>query len=224
MATPSPPASKYVLNLEVEGRLGMFADPSTGTNRESYPCPTYSATKGIFESVFFMPTVEVVPLWVEICSPTIWMPYFYKSNSSPLRKNNQIKSNNAQIIRESVLCDPCFKLCAVAVDNPDVEPSEEYAEINQAHSYQEQFLRHLRHGWRRRHPALGRSEFLCSYWGPLRPETRPVREENHEIPSMLWSIHSEPVRGEEVRPKFALDVEIREGVLDYWGFETVEAS
>ncbi len=45
--------SHYSVQVEVGGPLAMFARPDTGATPTSYPVPTWSAAKGIFESIAF---------------------------------------------------------------------------------------------------------------------------------------------------------------------------
>jgi len=55
----------------VYGRKALFSDPLTrvGGEKFSYPIPTYQALKGIAESVFWKPTIVIVPLRVRILNP-----------------------------------------------------------------------------------------------------------------------------------------------------------
>jgi CRISPR-associated protein Cas5d len=41
----------YLVSLEVAGPLAMFTRPDTGGTPTSYPAPTWSAAKAMFESV-----------------------------------------------------------------------------------------------------------------------------------------------------------------------------
>ena len=54
------------------------ADFPTGT---SYPAPTYAAAKGLFESIVWLKSAEVVPTRVEICAPLLkkYIDRFYKN-------------------------------------------------------------------------------------------------------------------------------------------------
>lgn len=60
-------ASAYDVQFEVEGPAAMFARPDTGSTPISYPVPTFSAAKGMFEAVLRRPHVYVQPTLVEIC-------------------------------------------------------------------------------------------------------------------------------------------------------------
>ena len=46
--------SRYTVRIEVAGLLAMFARPDTGGTPTSYPAPTWSAAKGILESIAFL--------------------------------------------------------------------------------------------------------------------------------------------------------------------------
>ena len=45
--------NEYQVSLEIAGPAAMFTRPDTGTTPISYPLPTWSAAKGIFESIAF---------------------------------------------------------------------------------------------------------------------------------------------------------------------------
>jgi CRISPR-associated protein Cas5d len=44
----------YPVSIEVAGPLAMFTRPDTGGTPTSYPVPTLSACKGIFEAIAFL--------------------------------------------------------------------------------------------------------------------------------------------------------------------------
>lgn len=49
----STPRRDYHVSLEVAGPLAIFTRPDTGGTPTSYPVPTWSAAKGLFESIAF---------------------------------------------------------------------------------------------------------------------------------------------------------------------------
>ena len=59
----------YPVQIEVAAPLAMFARPDTGGTPTSYPVPTWSAAKGIFEAVAFLANGEAWfhPTRVEVC-------------------------------------------------------------------------------------------------------------------------------------------------------------
>lgn len=214
--------NKYPISMEVTGRFAMFADPSSGSNATSYPAPPKCAAKGIIEQVLFIPFVKIVPTKVEICNPlrTVTASTNYNGH---LRKSSLIKHGNPCQIREVCLFDVCYKIHGYVV-NIDPAPGSqsitkkamqyELKHINHAHSFVAQFERRLRRGRFYRQPHLGRSEFLCEYFGPLRDETTPDKTINLKIPAMLVSCFDRAVHGSKVEPTFA-PAEIKEGVLIY---------
>ena len=75
----------YEITLEIAGSTAMWTRPDTGDCPVSYPAPTYSAVKGIFESVLWGPAVDIVPFKTEICKPLHFHGYATNYNG-PLRK------------------------------------------------------------------------------------------------------------------------------------------
>jgi CRISPR-associated Cas5-like protein len=59
----------YPVQMEISGATAMWPRPDTGSSPVSYVAPTYSAVKGIFESVLRWKSVRVRPVKVEICRP-----------------------------------------------------------------------------------------------------------------------------------------------------------
>lgn len=69
-------ASKvYPLQMEIAGNTAIWTRPDTGDSPCSYPAPTYSAVKALFESVLWGPDVLVEPVKAEICSPIRYHSY-----------------------------------------------------------------------------------------------------------------------------------------------------
>jgi len=59
------------ISFEVYGDFALFCDPLTkiGGEKLSYPIPTYSALKGIVESIYFKPTLTMIVDEVRIMNP-----------------------------------------------------------------------------------------------------------------------------------------------------------
>lgn len=47
------PRKKYEVAMEIAGNTAIWTRPDSGDSPVSYPAPTYSAVKGIFESVLW---------------------------------------------------------------------------------------------------------------------------------------------------------------------------
>ena len=77
----------YPLLLEISGPTAMWTRPDTGSSPVPYVAPTFSAVKGIFESVLRWKSVNVRPARVEICAPV--QCHRYTTNyGGPLRASD----------------------------------------------------------------------------------------------------------------------------------------
>lgn len=210
-------APRYSVCLEVSGPLAMFARPDTGAAPTSYPAPTWSAAKGILESIAFFSDGDawLNPTRVEICrrrdAPGGAVTYQrYATNyGGPLRKPTNIRNGTGMQVFATVLSNVCYRLHAEIV-GPRGAPGR-----NPRHHLQDLFERRLTQGRCHRTPALGWSEFTCDYWGPPRPEETVVDEGlTLDVPSMLLSVWDRETSG-GYASRFAQDVRIERGRLVY---------
>ena len=51
----------YPIQFEIAGPTSMWTRPDTGDAPVSYPAPTYAAAKGLFESIVWLKSAEVMP-------------------------------------------------------------------------------------------------------------------------------------------------------------------
>lgn len=65
----------YPIACEISGPTAMWTRPDTGDAPVSYPAPSFAAVKGIFESIVWLKSAEVVPTRVEICAPLVFHAY-----------------------------------------------------------------------------------------------------------------------------------------------------
>lgn len=194
----------YSVEFEIQGPSAMFTRPDTGAAPVSYPAPTFSALKGMFESVARIKSAYIKPVKVEICSPIIYHRYF-NNYRGPLRKSG---TSNFQLAA-TILIDVCYKVYG---EIEEVEKAP-YGN-NHLHALQETFLRHLKQGCFHYTPCLGWKEFAPSYFGALRDSTIVDNSINLVIPSMLYSMFDKPENG-NIQPLFKQDVKIIEGVMYY---------
>lgn len=198
----------YSVSLEIAGPAAMFTRPDTGSTPISYPVPTFSAAKGMFEAVARKPRAFIRPTRVEVCKPVRYERYV-TNYGGPQRKPGQVKGNNNYQLIATILVDVCFRIWGT------VELAESSnGSVNQAHALQEIFVRRLQAGQSFYVPCLGWKEFVPSYFGPLREGSRPDKEVNLVIPSMLHSVFDRPTAG-KVAPTFRQDVKIRAGEMSY---------
>lgn len=204
----------YEIRMEVAGPTCLCSRPDSGDNPTSYPVPTYSMVKGLFEAILWGPAVEVIPKKVEVCAPIQW--HSYATNyGGPLKKAG---TENLQIFT-TVLIDVCYRLYAEVVPNPRKENIPEKARTwdshttSPGHAYQEIFNRRLKRGQSFDNLFLGWREFTPSYWGPFRPETQVLTElPDIHIPSMLRQVFPNGYQS-EFDPYYDVDLVIHKGVL-----------
>ncbi len=214
------PHTSYPVEMEIAGNTAIFTRPDSGDTPATYPAPTFSAVRGLFQSVLWLPSVSIIPRRVELCAPIIYHAYAC-NYGGPLRKPDAIQKGNNYQLFATVLCDVRYKLYADVMPCCDktVLPENALAwdrrTTSPGHAYQAIFNRRLKRGQSYAGLALGWKEFTPSYFGPLRPDTRVCSElPDILIPSMLRETFSGPY-GSAYRPIYDLNVCIHQGVLTY---------
>jgi CRISPR-associated protein Cas5d len=210
----------YSVCLEISGPSAMWTRPDTGDAPVSYPAPTFSAAKGLVESIVWLKSAEVVPTKVEICAPLVW--HTYTTNyGGPLRKSKIMKKGSSYQLLATVLVNVCYRVYAeVRPDNLADERLSDRAKAQRAiaqngpHAYQEMFERRLRNGQWHTIPCLGWREFIPDYVGPFRPETIVQADINTVIPTLLDRVFPNG-KFSAWQPAFRQNVDIQNGVLHY---------
>jgi CRISPR-associated protein Cas5d len=186
---------EYNVSLEVAGPLAMFARPDTGGTPTSYPAPTWSAAKGIFESIAFLSDGAgwICPTMVEVCR-AVGEPggrvrfQRYTTNyggplrESALRSTGIVSGGSGMQFFATVLNNVCYRLHGTVLG------PHRSAHNNARHYLQDLFERRLRQGRCFRTPCLGWSEFTCAYWGPLR-RTHVPRPDGPPEENKKWKEH-----------------------------------
>lgn len=210
----------YPIMMEVSGDTAMWTRPDSGDSPSSYPVPTYSAVKALFESVLWGPAVTIIPRKVEICAPVQYHSYV-TNYGGPLRKQDAIKKGNNYQLYATVLVDVCYRLYADVTLNPVKAHLPEKAltwdsrTTSPGHAYQEMFNRRLLRGQSYSTLSLGWSEFTASYFGPFREATRVCDDmPDVLITSMLREVFPDGYRS-GYRPVYDTDICIHQGVLVY---------
>ncbi len=213
--------NKYEIALEIAGATAMWTRPDTGDCPVSYPAPTYSAVKGIFESLLWGPAVQIMPTKVEICSPIQY--HNYQTNyGGPLRKMRVIAEGGGYQLLATVLIDVCYRLyadvshvsSAVKSRLPNKAAKWDKKTTSPGHAYQAIFSRRLKSGQCFSMPFLGWKEFAPSYFGEFRKRTEIQSDINMVIPSMLREVFP---GGYASECNFTYDqkVKISAGVMEY---------
>ena len=143
---------------------------------------------------------------MEVCRPIRYDRYV-TNYGGPLRKPGQITKNNNYQLIATVLVDVCYRIFAeVKEKTRSGQRKAEYGEV-----FKKEFNQRLQEGKAFYTPCLGWKEFVPSYFGPLRPETRPEAHVNLIIPSLLHTMWEHHKRC----PTFRQNVEVKGGVLLY---------
>ncbi|MDR3554691.1 MAG: CRISPR-associated protein Cas5 [Syntrophobacteraceae bacterium] len=209
----------YEIEMEIAGATAMWTRPDTGDCPVSYPAPTYSAAKGIFEALLWGPAVRIVPTKVEVCAPLQY--HNYQTNyGGPLRKPGVITGGGGYQLLATVLLDVCYRLYAevAPVSRSTKGRIPERAKLWDSkttapgHAYQAIFNRRLGQGQCYTTPFLGWKEFGPSYFGPFRETTKVCAEINTMLPSMLREVFSTGYAS-ECAFTYDQNVEIAGGVM-----------
>lgn len=211
---------RYSVSMEIAGNTAIWTRPDSGDSPCSYPAPTYSAVKGLFESILWGPAVRVIPRKVELCS----IPQFhsYATNyGGCLRSDKSIKNNNNYQLFATVLIDVCYRVYADVMPNSDKHNLTDNAcgwdqkTTSPGHAYQDIFYRRLKRGQSYATLHLGWSEFTPSYVGLFRSETKVCTElPDITIPSMLRGIFPMGYRS-DYESVYDNDLCIHKGTLVY---------
>lgn len=210
----------YEVSMEISGPTAMWTRPDTGDAPVSYHAPTFAAAKGLFESIVWLKSAEVVPTRVEICAPPVF--HTYSTNyGGPLRKSKIMKKGSSFQLLATVLINVCYRVYGLvrADQVPDGRLTEaakrqQSMARNGAHAFQEMFERRLQNGQCHSLPFLGWKEFVPDYVGRFRERTSVCDSVSMVIPSMLWQVFPSGKFG-QFQPTFRQNVKIERGVLDY---------
>ena len=213
----------YEIEMEISGNTAMWTRPDTGDWPVSYPVPTYSAVKGIFESILWGPAVQIVPTKVEICAPVQY--HNYQTNyGGPLRKSGVVAGGGGFQLLATVLIDVCYKLYAEVLPMskalkdrvPDKARQWDGKTTSPGHAYKDIFYRRLKRGQCFNIPSLGWREFGPSYFGTFRETTEVQSDINMVIPSMLREVFSGGYAS-ECAYTYEQNVKITSGIMVFSG-------
>jgi CRISPR-associated protein Cas5d len=137
----------YEVSFEIAGPAAMFTRPDTGATPVSYPAPTYSAAKGMFESIVRIKSAFIKPTKVEICAPIHYHRYT-NNYHGPLRKSG---TDNFQLFA-TILTNVCYRIYGVA---EELERAPIDRTTNHLHYLKDKFERRLRTGRWYHVPCLG---------------------------------------------------------------------
>ena len=155
----------YPIEIEIEGPLALFSRPDTGGTPSSFPIPTWSAAKGIFESIARLASGDAwfSPTAIEVCvrkndprrGYVRFQNYAFNYGGS-LRHSNQKAKNSSLQVFSTVLSDVCYRIYG------EIKGDKSRARnggINPCHHLQEMFNLRIIRSQCHRTPCLGLSEF-----------------------------------------------------------------
>lgn len=210
----------YPISMEIAGNTAMWTRPDSGDSPCSYPAPTYSAVKGMFESILWGPDILVIPKKVEICAPIQYHSYV-TNYGGPLRNPKNIRKGDQYQLYATVLTDVCYRLYADVIQNPNRDKLPNNAvrwdqnTTSPGHAYQDIFNRRLKRGQSYATLSLGWSEFTPSYVGVFRESTHVCADmPDIEIPSMLRGMFLKGYQS-EYEAIYDVNIRIHQGVLQY---------
>lgn len=209
--------NKYEISMEIAGPFAMWSRPDTGATPTSYPVPTWSAVKGIFESIAFYRDSKawICPTKVEICKPKnsvrgeIVFQRYINNYRGPLRASGK---SNFQL-NALILSDICYRLYGVVKNGSGKHLQHG---DNPCHALQAMFQRRLEKGQCYKTPSLGWNEFVPSYWGEFRSTTEVDTDITINMISVLKQTFDKAVGG-DYNPEFVQkeSAVINEGVFCY---------
>ena len=213
--------NSYEIALEISGATAMWTRPDTGDCPVSYPAPTYSAVKAIFESILWGPAVLIIPTKVEICAPVQY--HNYQTNyGGPLRKARVMVEGGGFQLLATVLIDVCYRLYAEVTTIPksfktrvpDKARQWDGKTTSPGHAYREIFNRRLKRWQCFTMPFLGWKEFGPNYFGEFRETTKVQNDIHIVIPSMLREVFSEGYAS-KCAFTYEQDVKIDSGMMEF---------
>lgn len=207
----------YEVRFEVEGPAAMFTRPDTGSTPISYPVPTFSAVKGMFEAVLRRPHIYVHPTRIEICRPIRYERYV-TNYGGPLRKQDQIKKNNNYQLIATILVDVCYRIYGEVRMKKMSTRGKGLTQLRRRRGqdwrpqFKALFDDRLERGQTFYTPCLGWKEFVPTYLGPFREGTRrETSVDDIVIPSFLRSMWDH----RQLQPEYVQDWRIVKGVISY---------
>ncbi len=226
--------------LEVWGDFACFTRPEMKVERYSYPCPSPSAARGIFEAIYFKPRFRWQVDRIEILSKIAYIG---------LRRNEvKEKISEAAVKRwmrgtaepEPILADadaditgspgkgrtqrqtmalrnPRFRITAHIVPRPGYE--------NEQAAFDAQFVRRASQGKCFYQPALGCREFAAFFkWIANDAATPPPQDYNEDLGWMVYDVFDlDRLNDNMARPFISLfHAKVEHGVLEVPPYDSPE--
>ena len=215
----------YDVAISIHGKYALFTNPeSCGTAPQSYKVPTWSACKGILESIggtYWRAGIFAYPTEVRIMSPIVFQSD--KQNyGGPFRKARHIATGSSHQFTLNRLYRPTYIISARLLRLPSVFVWGVKNEIHKAHDI---IKRRASAGqYTIGTPCLGTTDCLAEDWTWVDPSfVADIKPEdiNLVLPHLLFSPFDRPVNGRIAIDKpYMRNVKVSGGVLRYaWSFD-----
>ena len=191
------------VSVRVEGEFGLFVRPETKFERVSYPLPTPSAARGIFEAIYWKPSVRWQVRRIHVLKRG--EPYSIlrnEVNSKMVPATGVLYPSEDRAQRHAVMLrDVAYVLEAEAIPHPGTEPAEKHRDI---------FRRRVERGQCHHRPVLGTRECAAEF--------EPVREGeatvfwDERLGLMLYDLDFGARKG--VAPPLFFRAEVNGGVME----------
>ena len=229
--------------LHLWGDFACFSRPEMKVERYSYPCPTPSAARGVFEAVYFKPEFFWQVTRIELLSPPSyialrrnevkdkisdravkrWMGG--KAPVEPLWADATAGEKGRTQRQTMALRNPKFRLSAQIVPRPGHDRKQR--------AFDEQFVRRASRGKCFQQPYLGCREFVAFFRhvASLDAEPPPVAY-NQSLGWMLYGVfdlrednhvrlHAKKAGWKTIKPAVSVfEAEIKDGVLEVPAFNS----
>ena len=216
--------------LETWGDFACFSRPEMKVERWSYPCPTPSAARGIFDAIYFKPQFYWQVTKIELLTTPAYIALRRNEVGAKAPADRTITSwaggteptaifadapEHRQQRQTMALRKPRFRLHAYIVPRPGFE--------SQQTAFEEQFIRRASQGKCAIQPCLGCREFVAFFKliEDVTAESPPVAYDQ-DIGLMLYDVFdlSQP-QDCHARPFITVfDAKIRGGILDVPPFDS----
>ena len=218
--------------LKIWGDFGCFSRPELKTERFSYPCPTPSAARGIFDSIYCKAynrqTKTAQFYWqiekIELLSYPSYIALRRNEVSQTVAKDSTVRQwmqhperfkpivaddKNRQQRQTMALRNPSFRIHAHIVTRPGFD--------NSLTAFEKQFIRRATRGKFFTMPNMGCREFpaFFEYIDNVNPEPSPV-EFNQNLGFMLYDVYDlRKVNDQFAHPFVSVfKAAIQNGILD----------
>ena len=203
------------LSLRAFGPLACFTRPELKAERMSYPVPTPSAVRGLFEAILWKPAIVWRITRIKVLKPIRFTAFRRNEvNSKAVAPSRDVilnggemrpffadqdraQRNTVALYDVDYVIDACFQMTDKAgkEDNPQ--------------KFVEMFQRRLFKGQHFHQPYFGCREFIASV-EPVDNPPDPI-EDSRDLGLMLWDIEYDGARGS--RPRF-FEAKMNNGVID----------